>query len=53
MTEQTGTDWVTTTTGRSASSYELGLSDMFEKELVNIIVATLIDDLSKKFTRGL
>lgn len=53
MAEKTGGHSVTTTTGRSASSDELGILDLLEQELLNIVETTLINGLSEKLTRRL
>ena len=50
MAEQARTDRVTATARRCTGSHKLSLTDMLEEELIDVVVATLINDLSEEFT---
>jgi len=53
VSEETWSNWITTTTRRCTSSDELGILDILEKKFLYIPETVLINSLSKQFTRRL
>ena len=53
MPEEPWSDWVSSTSRRSAGSDELDILDIHDGELFQVIKASLVDDLPEKLIRRL